>query len=303
MTFLKSALIANILLLALLSLLSQQTRAADQSSITIYTAGDIADCQKKPASKTMAARTAEIIATGIKQDPNAIVITLGDNVYPGGLMRHYVNCYVPTWGQFKDRTLASPGNHDGGNGKAPDYFSYFGKAAGAARRGYYRHSAGNWQIYSFNSNLEDDKMQAQLGWLKQELATHNKPNQCTLAFWHHPYFSSGGHGNNDFMRDIWQALQDAKADVVLAGHDHNYERLAPITADGKIDEKNGIRSFIVGTGGAFLTPMFFPKPQTEARDNSTFGVLKLTLHERSYEWEFLPVGGKGFTDKGRGDCH
>jgi acid phosphatase type 7 len=276
--------------------------AAANDGVIVYTAGDIADCKKLPAAKTMAARTAALITAGIAQHPDALVITLGDNVYPTGHMKYFVNCYDPTWGQFKERTLAAPGNHDETDGTITDYYTYFGKAAGTTRRGYYQTMVGKWRVYSLNSNAEGKEMQRQRAWLKQELA-RNKQDQCTLAFWHHPYISSGGHGSNPFMRDIWQLLQDADADLILAGHDHNYERLAPTTADGKLDDKKGIRSFVVGTGGAFLSPMFFPKPQTEARDNSTYGVLKLTLHERSYEWEFLPVGGKGFTDKGRGDCH
>jgi len=137
--------------------------------------------------------------------------------------------------------------------------------------------------------------------LQTEL-TNNKQS-CTLAFWHHPAFSSGGHGNNENMKGVWKMLAQAKADVVLSGHDHDYERFTPMNEDGDKDEKNGIRNFVVGTGGAKLTPMFLPKRTTEIRDNSTNGVLKLSLHEKSYEWEFIPVPGATFTDKGQGSCH
>lgn len=270
-------------------------------SVTVYAAGDIADCRKKPAAETMAASTAELINAGLAKDSKALVITLGDNTYPVGRPEEFSECYELTWGQFKKRTLPSPGNHDYGMPLALGYYNYFDELAGPDRRGYYRKTAGNWQLLSLNSNLDGAQMQEQLAWLKEELK-ENKAN-CTLAFWHHPVISSGGHGNNDVMKEAWKLLAAAKADIVLASHDHNYERMAPINASGERDDKNGIRSFIVGTGGVKLTPMFFSKSTTEVRDNATYGVLKLTLQANSYEWEFLPVAGQSFTDKGTASCH
>jgi hypothetical protein len=270
-------------------------------SVTVYAAGDIADCRKSPAAESMAARTADLIMNGISKDSKALVVTLGDNTYPVGRPEEFSECYEPTWGQFKSHTLPSPGNHDYGMPLALAYYNYFDELAGPDRRGYYRKSAGHWTLISLNSNLDGAQMQEQLSWLKEELK-ENK-SACTLAFWHHPFVSSGGHGNNAVMKDAWKMLADAKADIVLASHDHNYERMAPINGDGEQDDKNGIRSFVVGTGGTKLTPLFFSKSTTEVRDNITHGILKLTLNSNSYDWEFLPVAGQTFTDKGHGTCH
>ncbi|MET3137741.1 hypothetical protein AAKU61_002103 [Undibacterium sp. GrIS 1.2] len=281
---------------------SKSLKTSNVTSVTVFAAGDIADCRKKAVADTMAAKTANIIEAGLAADSKAIAITLGDNTYPVGNPEEFTKCYEPTWGRFKARTLPSPGNHDYDMPAAQGYYNYFGELAGPEKRGYYSSKVGQWQIISLNSNIEGPQMQAQLHWLKDELSNKHQ-TRCTLAFWHHPAFSSGGHGNNAVMQAVWKLLAEAKADIVLAGHDHDYERFAPLNADGLIDQKNGIRSFVVGTGGAKLTPMFFPKVITEARDNSTAGVLKLTLHDKNYEWEFIPVDGSGFTDKGAGVCH
>ena len=271
------------------------------ASITIFAAGDIADCKKKTASETMAAQTAKIIANGLAKNSDAYALTLGDNTYPIGKFEEFTDCYGPTWGQFKDRTFPSPGNHDYGVPLAAGYFNYFDAAAGPDRRGYYSKSLGQWRLLSLNSNLSGDAMRKQVEWLKEELQTHKAA--CTLAYWHHPVFSTGGHGNNPVMKEIWSLLNQANADLVLSGHDHHYERFTPLTAAGEIDEKNGIRSFVVGTGGASLSPMFLPKNITEFRSNEVFGVLKLQLREHDYDWEFIPVSGQSLVDKGHGSCH
>ncbi|MBC3862680.1 metallophosphoesterase [Undibacterium jejuense] len=280
---------------------SAKKSAQKSQTYTVYAAGDIADCKKKPAPQSMAARTADIIVNALDADKNAFAITLGDNTYPVGKPEEFSNCYDPTWGRFKERTLPSPGNHDYAMPKALGYYNYFGDIAGPERRGYYAKNLGNWHILSLNSNVNAQEMQKQLAWLQTELS--NSKQACTLAFWHHPAYSSGGHGNNENMKAAWKILAQAKADIVLSGHDHDYERFAPMNENGDKDEKNGIRNFVVGTGGAKLTPMFLPKSTTEIRDNSSNGVLKLTLHDKSYEWEFIPVAGESFNDKGQGSCH
>ncbi|MEB0140286.1 MULTISPECIES: metallophosphoesterase family protein [unclassified Undibacterium] len=280
---------------------AKQKLSSKAKSITIYAAGDIADCKKKPALESMAARTADLIATALAQDTSALAITLGDNTYPVGKPEEFSNCYDPTWGRFKQRTLPSPGNHDYAMPKALGYYNYFGELAGPDRRGYYAKHIGNWQIISLNSNLNRQQMQTQLAWLQEELS--NNKQRCTLAFWHHPAFSSGGHGNNELMWPAWKMLVAAKADLVLSGHDHDYERFAPMDGNGERDDVNGLRSFVVGTGGAATTPMFLPKNTTEMRDNSSHGVLRLKLQENSYEWEFLATDGASFGDKGKGVCH
>ena len=284
---------------------SAQTENAKPSSsgngnnkgVTIFAAGDIADCRKQSA----AASTAELVMAGLAKDRRGYALTLGDNTYPIGRPEEFNDCYDRSWGKFKKRTLPSPGNHDYGVPLALGYYNYFDDLAGPDRRGYYRKAIGNWQLYSLNSNIKGQQMQEQLEWLKEELK-ENK-SSCTLAFWHHPLIASGGHGDNDIMKDAWEILAEAKADIVLASHDHNYERMVPLNANGEPDEKNGIRSFVVGTGGVKLTPMFFSKATTAVRDNTSHGVLKLTLHANSYEWQFLPIAGHSFTDKGRDTCH
>lgn len=274
---------------------------APAKSLTVYAAGDIADCRKAPPLETMAAQTAALINAGLAKDNKALVLTLGDNTYPVGHPEEFSECYDATWGQFKARTLPSPGNHDYSMPLALGYYNYFDELAGPERRGYYRKSMGNWQLFSLNSNLDGQSMQEQLSWLKTELKQSKAT--CTLAYWHHPVYSSGGHGDNKNMLEAWRILALAKAELVLTSHNHDYERLVPLNAKGEPDERNGMRSFVVGTGGAKLTPMYFPKITSEIRDNNTHGVLKLQLHANSYDWEFLPVPGQTFSDKGHGVCH
>lgn len=269
--------------------------------VTVFAAGDIASCGKRRPEDTGAAKTARLIADRLAKDPDAAVLTLGDHTYPVGLLSEFIDCYDPTWGQFKARTYPTPGNHEYYTPQAVGYFSYFGAAAAPERGGYYSFRLGGWHIVSLNSYLKPEQHKVQLEWLKADLA--NNPARCTLAFWHHPRYSSGGHGNNPQMDDAWQILHAAGVEVLLSSHDHNYERFAPQDGSGQHDEKRGIRQFVVGTGGASLTPLRFKKWNSEISDNSSFGVLKLTLKDVGYEWEFLPVEKDGFTDSGAALCH
>lgn len=290
-------------LLSLLAPLSFSATSAKPTPThaTIYAAGDIADCRKVPVEKSGAVKTAKIIQAGLQAKPDAWVVTLGDNTYPIGAPKEFNDCYDKTWGAFKSRTLPSPGNHDYGVPLAHGYFNYFGALAGDDQRGYYSRKIGSWQLLSLNSNVRGAEMMQQLHWLKEEL--QQKRAHCTLAFWHHPVFSTGGHGDNTVMRKAWEILVQEKADLVLTGHDHSYERLVPLNAVGDVDETQGIRSFVVGTGGAYLGPMFFPRATTEVRQNDAQGVLKLELSAQGYQWEFLAVDGQVFKDKGQGQCH
>jgi len=139
-------------------------------------------------------------------------------------------------------------------------------------------------------------------WLRTDLAAHPAP--CTLAYWHHPRFSSGTtHGSTAATQPLWQALYDAGADLVVSGHEHNYERFAPQTPTGALDPARGLREFVVGTGGASHFPFGPPLANSELRDNTTYGVLRLTLKPRGYEWTFVPAASGGFTDSGSGSCH
>src|SRR5438105_2853058 len=254
-------------------------------------AGDIADCAKPGDSLT----------ANLMDTIPGTVFAVGDNAYPNGTSAEYKNCYGPTWGRFKARTRPVPGNHDYLTAGASGYFRYFGSAAGASGKGYYSYDLGAWHVVALNSNIAMNVGSAQEVWLKADLATSTK--QCTLAYWHHPLFSSGNEGAHTDTRPLWQDLYDAGAEVVIVGHDHDYERFAPQSPDGVADSLHGIREFVAGTGGGGLFTVYPPVPNSEVLNNQTLGVMKLTLHSTGYTWKFLPVAGKTFTDEGSGRCH
>ena len=271
------------------------------AAVTVYAAGDIARCAYRDADWSGAADTARTVAAGLAADRDAIVLTLGDHTYPHGKAKEFADCYGPTWGAFKDRTWPAPGNHEYYTPKAEPYFAYFGERAG---RGYYSLDMQGWHIVSLDSNLAPIEHAAQIAWLRADLASH--PARCTLAFWHHPLYSSGGHGNVAAMHDAWALLYRAGAELVLSGHDHDYERFAPQDADGRLDQARGIRQFVVGTGGAYPTPFLLTVAHSELRDSSRTGVLRLRLLDGGYEWEFMPAGtlpAGAVPDHGRGACH
>ena len=231
------------------------------------------------------------------------VFTVGDNAYSSGSPSDFGQCYAPTWGRHRSRTRPAPGNHDYNTSGASGYFGYFGDVAGPAGRGYYSYDIGDWHIISLDSEISMSAGSAQETWLRADLAASSK--RCTLAYWHKPRFSSGTkHGSLSSAEPLWQALYDAGAEVVLSGHEHNYERFAPQTPAGVSDPTKGIREFVVGTGGAsHYNDEGSPLPNSEVFDGTTFGVLKLTLGSGSYSWEFVPVAGQSFTDSGSGACH
>ncbi len=251
-------------------------------------AGDIADCSTQDDEAT-AALLASIPGT---------VYTTGDTVYDYGTAAEFANCYEPSWGLVKDRTFPSVGNHEYRTAGAGPYFAYFGAAAGKPGEGYYSYNLGGWHIIVLNSNCAEiggcQAGSAQEQWLRKDLAAN--PRLCTLAYWHHPRFNSGKHGNHPAMEDFWQALYDSGVEVVLNGHAHSYERFAPQNPTGAADLVNGIQEFVVGTGGKDHSPMEVIQPNSEITNANTFGVLKFILHPTSYEWEFVPVAGKTFTD-------
>ncbi|HEX9872657.1 MAG TPA: metallophosphoesterase [Candidatus Tectomicrobia bacterium] len=235
------------------------------------------------------------------------VFTLGDNAYPDGTLAEFTDCYGPTWGRHKDRTRPSPGNHDYHTAGAAGYYTYFGTAASPREtnctsdcQGYYSYDLGAWHIIVLNSEIERGAGSAQEQWLRADLAANQRT--CTLAYWHKPRFSSGQHGNATSVQAFWQALYEYGADVVLNGHDHTYERFAPQNPDGQADPTRGIREFVVGTGGASLYSFPAIQANSEVRDNTTWGVLKLTLHATSYDWQFVPIAGQTFSDAGSANC-
>ncbi|HET9443532.1 MAG TPA: metallophosphoesterase [Acidimicrobiales bacterium] len=225
-----------------------------------------------------------------------VVAPLGDLQYDRGEAENFAGSYGPTWGRFKAVTRPAPGNHEYAGGRAPGYYGFFeGAADGADGRGWYSYDVGAWHVVALNSVCAPaggcGEGSPQLAWLRADLAA--TPARCILAYWHHPRYSSGLHGGSEAVEPFWQALAAAGADVVLSGHDHHYERLAPI---------GGIRQFVVGTGGRNLYPVLGRLPESEIRDSVTFGVLALTLRPDGYDWRFLPVPGRSFTDAGSASC-
>ena len=265
------------------------------SGKVIVAAGDIADCSSDGDKAT--AR----LVVGIE----GTVLTLGDNAYEDGTAQDFSECYEPTWGQFKERTRPAPGNHEYETEGASAYFDYFGEAAGQPGKGYYSYDLGQWHIVALNSNCEDIGCTAsspQVKWLEADLA--KDPKTCTLAYFHYPLFSSGEYrpGIRE-VKPLWEALYAAEVDVVLNGHDHNYQRFAPQDPNGKADPQRGIREFVVGTGGRSHYTILGPIANSEVYNDETYGVLKLTLRPQSYEWRFLAVEGETFTDSGSARCH
>lgn len=252
-------------------------------------AGDIVRCDK-PEPEQTAALLDRIPGT---------VVSLGDNVYPNSTASQLAKCYTPTWGRHVARMLTTPGNHDWEVSSGAPYFEYFGGAAGPSRSGYYSTTLGAWHVVSLNSNVAAGPGSPQYEWLKADLAASS--SECTIAMWHHPLFSSGQNGNSSQMREVWRLLHASGADVVLSGHDHDYERFAPQDADGRLDP-SGPREFVVGTGGASLYDRTRPQPNVEVWENRTFGVLKLTLKSAGYDWQFVPVDGQSFGDSGFASC-
>jgi Predicted phosphohydrolases len=224
------------------------------------------------------------------------VFAAGDNAYIDGSYTEYINCYDPTWGRHKARTKPIPGNHDYQTSGAAGYFQYFNNVPA-----YYAFNLGSWRIYALNSELSVTATSTQVTWLQDDLAAN--PSQCVLAYWHKPRWSSGSnHGSNSAMQTLWQVLYNAGAELVINGHEHNYERFAEMNASGAVVSQ-GLREFVVGTGGNSHYPFGTALSTSQVRNSSTYGVLKLTLRSGGYDWQFVPVAGSTFTDSGSGSCH
>jgi PKD repeat protein len=257
-------------------------------------AGDIADC-----TVTQDEATASLL-DGIA----GTVFTAGDNAYPDGSTADYRDCYGPTWGRHKARTVPVVGNHEYQTPGATGYYEYFGAAAGDPTKGYYSFDIGTWHAVILNSNCAIVSCAAgsvQETWLRADLSAH--PATCTIAIWHHPRFSSGEHGDDASTQPFWAALHAAGADIIVNGHDHDYERFALQTAAGAADLNFGIREFVAGTGGKSLRAFVTTAVNSEVKNASSWGLLKLTLHASSYDYSFIPIAGQSFTDAGSGSCH
>jgi hypothetical protein len=271
------------------------------SSFVLVGAGDIASCKYPEGARA----TAKLI----EQTPGT-VFAAGDLAYEHGSAAEFKNCYDATWGRFKDRTRPALGNHEYADPGAAAYFQYWGDLAGPAGKGYYSYDLGLWHIVVLNTNCEAPGVggcsagSPQELWLRQDLRAH--PNACIAAYGHHALFSSGifkRHAIHPELKQLWQDLYAARADLMLVGHEHSYERFAPQDPDGRLDFIRGIREIVAGTGGRSHDPLGFAMPNSEVRNSDTYGVLKVTLSPRSYTWEFIPEQGGTFRDSGAGVCH
>ncbi|WP_013325340.1 metallophosphoesterase family protein [Gloeothece verrucosa] len=233
------------------------------------------------------------------------VLPLGDTQYETGAFSAFEKSYAPSWGRVKNISHPVVGNHEYVTAGANGYYKYFGVAAGDSSKGYYSYDLGQWHMIALNANCSQvggcESGSPQEKWLKADLAAHK--NLCSLAYWHQPRFSSGEHGNDSSYKAFWQDLYAAGVEVILNGHDHNYERFAPQSPNGQPDASRGIREFVVGTGGKNLYHFRNIQPNSEVRNNDTYGVLMLSLEPKSYSWQFIPEAGKTFTDSGSTPCH
>lgn len=269
--------------------------AAGSDAPVLVAAGDIASCSSGGDEKT--ASLVETIA--------GTVLAVGDLAYDSGSAKDFATCYDPSWGKFKDRTRPVPGNHEYGTPGAAGYFNYWAAVSGGIVKSYYAYGVAGWRVYALNSNCDfiggcQDGSPEQ-AWLAADLQSH--PTECVVAYWHHPLFSSGVHGNNGVMVDIYRTLYDAGAEIVINGHDHDYERFAPQDAAARADPVYGVREFVVGTGGKQHYHFHEIRANSEVRNQPTNGVLKLTLGSGTYRWQFIPVNGETFPDSGSGACH
>jgi len=257
------------------------TAPAAPAARTLLAVGDIASCSSNGDEQTAAL---------VSRIPGTIAV-LGDIAYENGSDADFADCFEPSWGKLVPRIKAALGNHEYNTPGAAPAIELFGLPA----HGWYSYSLGAWHVIVLNSNCSEvggcGRGSPQVRWLQSDLAAH--PTRCTLAYWHHPRFSSGIHGSDTTYAPFWDILARAKADLVLQGHDHDYERFAPI---------KGIRSFVVGTGGKSHYPTLFPRPGSVVRNGDTFGVLRLTLRASGYDWKFLPAGKGTFTDAGTSRC-
>lgn len=263
----------------------------------LVAAGDIARCELTSDDAT--ARLLDQLFT----ESNGAVAALGDTAYNKGTAQEFTDCYDPHWGRHLFRTRPAVGNHEYLTSDASGYYQYFGDLAGDPAEGWYSYTLGRWQVVVLNSNCSKvggcDTGSAQQQWLEAEL--ESSASSCTLAYMHHPRFSSGVHGDDEGLTDLWETMEAYNVEVVLAGHDHNYERLAPLAADGALGPDDGVQSFVVGTGGTYLRPATTKRPGSEVLIDDSHGVLVLDLGTSWYQWQFLDTDG-AVRDAGSRSC-
>jgi hypothetical protein len=281
----------------------------DPGSVVIGAAGDIA-CP--PSRKRNTEEFGKTNACGMDDTAKLLgtihpdaVLTLGDHQYPSGSLIDFEAMYAKSWGAYRDITFPVPGNHEYGTPGARGYFTYFGARAGEPDKGYYSYDLGAWHLVALNSECDEiggcGDSDPQATWLRQDLADH--PRKCVLAYWHRPRFSSGTHGNSLDQDALWRILVAARAEVVLTGHDHDYERFVPMNADGRAESKKGMTQFVVGTGGASHYRFHDPEPTSAARSTGRNGVLRLQLTTEAFAWQFLTTPDGEILDSGNTQCH
>jgi 3',5'-cyclic AMP phosphodiesterase CpdA len=282
---------------------------AEPEPVTVLAAGDIAFCERSLRRQLKDRRYGNSAEPGAPATAalldrlSGTILVLGDLAYWRGTEAEFEDCYDPSWGRHKARSRPVPGNHEYRSPEAAPYFAYWGGRAGQPNKGYYSFDLGAWHLIALDSNLEGEAMAEQQAWLGRDLTASEA--RCILAYGHHPRFSSGKNRDQAQMGGLYRLLYEGGASLFLAGHDHNYERFAPMDPEGRLDPHRGIRGFVVGTGGGQLKAYGIsdpPRANSEAVDGSTWGVLELTLYEDRYDWAFVPVEGGTFEDSGSADC-
>jgi hypothetical protein len=263
----------------------ETVRRPPTASYVIAGAGDIA------GDGSGDEQTAALLA---RLDPD-LVITTGDNAYPEGTLEEYQRYYAPTWGRYRSRTRPTPGNHDYMTSGATGYFEYFGDRVPGP---YYSYDLGSWHLIALNSEIPYSTGSPQYEWLARDLMASNA--MCTLAYWHKPRYSAGEYGDRPSISPLWRLLYAEGAELILNGHDHNYQRYGPLSPDGEADAARGIREIVVGTGGKSLYELR-PDPRREAAYDQGYGVLEVTLRAAGFDWRFVPVAGS-YSDKGSAPC-
>jgi len=279
--------VATMVILLLVSIWPDAGYAAEDP--VVLAAGDIADCSED----------GRLLTARLLDEQHGTILAIGDLVYPSGTAKGFAACYAPSWGRFRDRTYPVPGNRDYAVAGARPYYAWWGARA-QSPHGYYSFDLGAWHLVALNSNLIGAEEAAQRAWVAEDL--RRSPARCKLAFFHHTVFSSGFHGATGRLTPLLRVLYAGRVSLALTGHDHHYERFAPLNVLGEVEPTRGIRFFVVGTGGAKLYPAIFDVHGSEARDAANWGVLKLDLHAEGYDWTFLPAGESGFHDAGHGSC-
>jgi len=257
-------------------------------------AGDVSIC-----GQTGDDQTAAIL---MNQVGHGLFFVAGDSSNENGNMYEYQNCFSPSWGNLLPNLRVVPGNHDYYSNPVENYWIYFDGVAGEPGKGWYSFEHGDWHIVMLNSNcgyVGCGPSSEQIAWLKQDL--ENTSSDCSLAIWHHPRFNSGIAGNADWLYTFWDVLYEQGVDVIVNGHDHHYERMAKINPKGEIDPNLGIRSFVVGTGGASFYAIDQVQPFSEIRITNQFGIIQFTLNPASYTWQFINVNGE-IMDQGEDTC-